>query len=110
MDVVTIRSTPSNNHACRGVELKIEPIDSQTGTIIDWSVCTSCKLGNGNYYTRLLHIGTVVEIPNFFEGGWPEASKLRGYSHNKEVDDYTEPQPDTTAIEPHELMILKECK
>jgi len=102
---IALYETPTNNHGCRGFDVRIEPITATTGKVISGSGCSSCwQVGHDNPASPI-EVGTIVSLPDWC-ANWEEAQSPFGRSHNELVDDSDEePQSDCSLVRPSDLIL-----
>jgi len=101
MKTYKLIKTPVNNHGCMGVRVEIQPTGPRTGIIVDARACSS-SWPQGCTGEHGFVVGEHVELPEWFDGNWEEAS---------EIDPETELSLDVspnlcTVVRPYDLIRL----
>lgn len=98
--------TPSNNHGCRGFSVLVAPITENVGVVLNGQSCSSCWQVGHDSDEPIIAVGTIVQLPAGCSS-WDEANQPHGRSHNELISDSDEdPQSDTTAVMPSDLIKL----
>lgn len=93
MGIISLIIIPPNNHGCKGDGIKILPLDSKRGIVIDRWWCTTCNFDEPD----LPEIGDIVELPP--ETTWENASDW-------EIDEDSFSFAGTTAVNPYTLRVV----
>ena len=96
--IYNFSKVPANNHGCRGYELAVEvdTANPQTGVVLSGSGCASCWQVGHDDSSSPIPVGQKVTVSRPTPKGWAQAAELFGQSHNELVDDYDDPQPDSS--------------
>ena len=61
---VVLFSTPQNNHGCSGATVKVTPVNSRYGVVVDGHSCSSCWQVGHDDGESPIRIGALVKLPD----------------------------------------------